>query len=145
MLLLTRRIKTTERTERTVVFNSAVDLFGKRIGNFDVGRKLEAAFGAWTFEGALEGWIESEIPTLELFVDDRPNLPTPRVRGEFAPHIANLLRQTYTNGPVPLRRNAKAGANVCADEIQTTAIAGAGENIEAGFKPVVKAVRDLNG
>ena len=34
---------------------------------------------------------------------------------------------------------------MCADEIQTTAIAGAGENIETGFKPVVKAVGDLNG
>jgi len=45
---------------------------------------------------------------------------------------------------MPFRRHTKARPNVRADEIQTAAVAGAGEDVEAGFEPFVKAVRDFD-
>src|SRR5258707_14656152 len=51
--LFTYWIKTAERPQRAVVFNSRVDLFRNRIRDFDVGRKLKAAFRSRTVERAL--------------------------------------------------------------------------------------------
>ncbi len=45
---------------------------------------------------------------------------------------------------MPFGRDAKARANMRADEIQATATARAGEDVESGFKPIVEAVRDLD-
>ena len=45
---------------------------------------------------------------------------------------------------MPLGRDAKAWANVRADEVQAAAIARAGEDIESGFEPVIEAVGDFN-
>src|SRR5207245_251955 len=46
--------------------------------------------------------------------------------------------------PMPFGRYAKARANMRADEIQATATARAGEDVESGFEPIVEAVRDLD-
>src|SRR6266446_6222634 len=45
---------------------------------------------------------------------------------------------------MPLGRNAKARANVRADEIQAAAIARAGEDVKAGFEPVVEAMGNFD-
>lgn len=54
VLLFARRIKTANRADGAVVFNSAIDLLGERIGDFDVRSEFEPTFGAGSLQGALE-------------------------------------------------------------------------------------------
>src|SRR5258708_26714859 len=145
VFLFTYWIKPAEWPQSTVVLNSRVDLLRNRIRDFDVGRKLEPAFRSRTVQRALKSGIERDVPATQIFVDDRTNLPAPGVLREFAPHVTDLLRETYAHRPMPFFRHPKTRSNMRAHEIQTTAIAGAGKDIEAGFKPVVEAVSDLDG
>src|SRR3989442_2964629 len=46
---------------------------------------------------------------------------------------------------MPFRRNAKARSNMRADKVPAAAMARAGEYVEPGFKPIVKAVGDFDG
>ena len=45
---------------------------------------------------------------------------------------------------MPLGRDAKARANMRADEIQAAAVARAGEDVESGFEPVIEAMGDFD-
>ena len=45
---------------------------------------------------------------------------------------------------MPFGRDAKARANMRADEIQAAAIARAGENVESGFEPAIETVGDFD-
>src|SRR2546425_7510142 len=44
---------------------------------------------------------------------------------------------------MPFRRHAKAWSNMRADKVPAAAMARAGEDVEAGFKPIVKAMCDF--
>ncbi len=144
MLLIALGIKAAERAERAVILKARVDLFSDRVGDFEIRRELKASLRARSPKRAFKGRIECEVPTLELLIDDRTNFPAPGIFGKFAPHVTNLLRETDPDGPMPFGRDAKARANMRADEIQATANARAGEDVESGFKPIVEAVRDLD-
>ena len=145
MLLVAHGIKTTERAERAVVFQPAIDLFRKGVCDFEIGGELKAALGARSLDGPLERRIEREVPALDVFVDDGSNLPASRVFGKLVPHAADLLRETDAHRPMPLWRNPKARSNMRADEVPSAAIARAGENVESRLEPVIEAVCYLDG
>ena len=46
---------------------------------------------------------------------------------------------------MPLGRNAHAGADVAANVVPTLAVLRGSENVEAGFKPAIKSMGDLDG
>ncbi len=79
MLLLADLIEATYGAESSVILESAANLFRQLITHFKVGSKLKAAFGAWSFECAVESWVEREIPATGFFVDDGANFPGPRI------------------------------------------------------------------
>src|SRR5436853_2856046 len=54
MLLFTLWIKTAQRSQRSVIFKAAIDLFRDRIGDFEVGRELKAPLRPRSIESALD-------------------------------------------------------------------------------------------
>ena len=46
---------------------------------------------------------------------------------------------------MPLLWNAKAGANMVTHPVPAISRAGTGKDIKAGLKPIIEAVRDLDG
>src|SRR5947209_11702514 len=54
MLLFTLWIKTAQRSQRSVIFKAAIDLFRDRVSKFEVGSELEAALRARSIESALD-------------------------------------------------------------------------------------------
>src|SRR5438045_4439363 len=130
MRLLALRIKTTERAKRAVILKSHVDFLCYRVSDFEVRSELETFVLTRTRQCALERGIECEIPLAQVLVDDRTNLPAPRILRKLSSHEADLLRKTNADRPVPFRRNPKAWPDVRADIIPSAAVAGAGEDVE---------------
>ncbi len=144
MLLFAFGIEARERAQRAIIFKSDIDLLCYRVSDFEVRGELETFLFSWSCKRALQRGIERKIPTAEILIDDRTNLPTPRIFGKLSAHEADLLRKTNPYRPMPLWRNSKARPNVRADIIPSAAVACAGEDIEAGFEPIVEAVGDLD-
>src|SRR6266568_8905261 len=94
LLLVTQGIEVADWTEPAVVLQPANNPFRKRIADLYVRRELKAQLSAGPFQSTLDRRIEREIPPLELLVDNRPNLPGPRVGCVNAALIANLVRDT---------------------------------------------------
>src|SRR5438309_11019895 len=90
LLLVTQGIEVADWTQGPIVFQPANNLFRKRIADLYVRREFKAQLSARTFQSALDRRIEREIPPLELLVDNRPNLPRPRVSRISAALIADL-------------------------------------------------------
>src|SRR5258708_38966611 len=98
-----------------------------------------------TVERLVERGVEREIPAVDLLVDDGTHLPGPGIRGKFAPLVSDFVRKAEADGPFPFWRNADARADVVADPLKSIAIALVGKDVEAGFKPIRKAVSNLDG
>ncbi len=64
MLLFALGVKTAQRSERSVILDAAIDLFRDRVGDFEIGRELEATLRARSVQRALDRGVEREIPAL---------------------------------------------------------------------------------
>ena len=91
MLLFALRIKTAQRAQRPILFDSGVNLLCDCVSDLKIRGELEASFRTRPLQGALECGIERQIPTLDLLIDDRANFPTPGVFGKPTPLIADLV------------------------------------------------------
>src|SRR5260370_33754600 len=99
----------------------------------------------FTVQGPVKSRVEVQIPTANLLIDDRAHLPGPGIRGKFAALIADLIRETEPNGPMPFFRNAHARANVVAHPLDPISIALGGNDVKDGFNPIREAMGNLNG
>src|SRR5260370_11690918 len=98
----------------------------------------------FTVQGPVKSRVEVQIPTANLLIDDRAHLPGPGIRGKFAALIADFIRETKPNRPMPFFRNAHARANVVAHPLDPISIALVGKDVKAGFKPIREAMGNLN-
>src|SRR5260221_14577571 len=88
--------------------------------------------------------IEREIQLSDLFIDDRPDLPGPRIRRISRTHPTDLLRQADADGPFPRRRNSETRPDMGTHKLPTVRAVRAGEDIETGLIPFVKPARNLD-
>ena len=94
MLLFALRIKTAQRAQRPILFDSGVNLLCDCVSDLKIRGELEASFRTRPLQSALERGIERHIPTLNLLVDDRPNFPTPGIfRKIYAADSRSRLRR----------------------------------------------------
>src|SRR5204862_8252663 len=121
------------------------DLLGEIVTELEVGREDETLVYDRAMEGPVKCRIEGEIPPPELLINDRADLPRPGVRGVPAALPADFVRKADADGPVPLGRNAHSGADVAANVVPTLAVLRRSENVDAGFKPAIKSMGDLDG
>src|SRR5262249_60213305 len=98
--------------------------------------EAEALAGIVALERLVDGGIECPVPVADLLVDDRPDLPRPRVRREIALLVAELHRQAHAHGPVPRFRDACARPDVVADPLPARVRLDAREQVEAGLEPL---------
>src|SRR6266513_1464835 len=145
LLLLADRVEACDRTQRTVILNAPGDLLGEIVAEFEVGREYQPLIHARAMEGPVKRGIEGEIPPAELFIHNRADLPRPGIRGVPAVLPPDFIRKADADGPVPLGWNAQAGADVAANVVPTLAVLRGSENVEAGFKPAIKSMGDLDG
>src|SRR5580704_3681683 len=93
----------------------------------------------------VERGVDGPIPSSDLLIDNRANLPGPCVDGKLPALVADFVRETDSDGPVPFGRNAKARPNMIADPIPSLTGACRGENIKSRFEPIGPAVGDFDG
>src|SRR5260370_29794795 len=79
LLLVVDRIKTGNRAEGAVVFQTELRPLGDLIGSLEIGRKDESLAYAGPMESAVHGGVERQIPLADLLVDDRADLHAPGV------------------------------------------------------------------
>src|SRR5208283_5499153 len=91
----------------------------------------------------LQRGVPGEIPTIDLLVDDWPNLPRPGVGSVRPALVAELGGNAHVDRPMPRLGNAHARANVVADPLIALGAAIAGEHVEPDFEPVVDTLRDF--
>src|SRR6185312_9233587 len=108
----------------------------KVIRNLGVRGELEALVCIQAVQRFIERWIESEVPSARLFVDDRADLPGPCVLGELASLIAHLIRDAHAHRPMPLLRDSETWANVIPNPVPAIAGTRAGKNVKASLEPV---------
>src|SRR5207245_10450177 len=80
-------------------------------------REAEALPCVVALQRCRNGGIEGPVPAADLLVDDRPDLPGPRVRRELTPLVAELRRQAHADPPMPRLRDAGAGPEMIADPL----------------------------
>ena len=93
----------------------------------------------------VERGVDGPIPSSDLLIDNRANLPGPRVDGKLPALVADFIRDTDSHRPVPFGRRAKARSDVIAHPIPSLTGARRGENIKSGFKPVGPSVGYFDG
>ena len=96
-------------------------------------------------QGFVESGIETEIPAVDLLIDDGAHFPGPSVGGEGTALVADLIGETQADGPFPFLGDSDARANVVADPLNAQAAAFGSEDVEADFEPVGETVGDLDG
>src|ERR1051326_8830207 len=121
LLLLRHRIKTADWPQRTVILQPTGHDFGEIIGHFCVRRKFKTPAAIVTVQGFVDSWIEREIPGPNLLINDRTHLPRPGVRRKTMALIANLIRETQAQGPMPFLWNSKAGTYVVSHPVPAVA------------------------
>lgn len=145
MLLLARRKKIGGWTDSSVVLEAPRDFLCEVVAELEIGRERHALVDSIPMKRPVKSRIERKVPRANLLIDDGPHLPGPCVCGIPAPLIANLVGKAHPDGPVPLFRHPNTGTNVIANPVPPLAILCRSENVKAGLKPIIEAVRDLNG
>src|SRR5882757_7573645 len=100
---------------------------------------------AFSVKRPVERWIHRKIPSPNLLIHNRANLPGPGVDREFSPLISNLVRNADSDGPIPFLRNPHARANVITHPLHALSAALRREDVKAHFKPVGDAAGDFDG
>src|SRR5215472_13266204 len=144
MLLLSDGEKIRCRANSAIVFKSAGDFFCKVVAELEIRRERDALVDTIAVKRPVKRRIERDVPRADLLINDGPDFPGPSVGGIPAPLVANLVRKTCTDGPVPLFWHAHAGADVVADPVPSLAILRRSENIKTCFKPVREPVRNFD-
>ena len=80
LLLVAHSVETGERAYGAVILHSHSHFLGHVVTEFDVGRELEPALGLGSMQRAIERRVEGQVPLAQFLVDDRPDLPSPRVQ-----------------------------------------------------------------
>jgi|SRR5882724_1112656 len=96
-------------------------------------------------DGFVERRIEGEIPSANLLIYDGPHFPCPGIHGILPALVADFVRKTQSNWPIPFRRDAHTRAYVIADPVDALSVVLGSKNVEAGFEPVREAVSDFDG
>ena len=143
LLLIMQPVEVRNRSQRTVILNSARNLLCEVVADLRVRRETPPLVLARAMEGAINGRVEREIPAPKLFVDNRTNLPSPRIGGKIPPLITNFGGQAKPNRPMPGLRNRHTRANVIANPHPPAIGLDGGEDVKASLKPTRKAVGDL--
>src|SRR3569833_3188183 len=144
LFLIARSVEAREGAERTVVFDAGVDDLTKVIARFEGRGEAEAIVNARAVERTFDSGVEGEIEYAELLIDDGAEFYIPGVAAiVFRALVAELDREARADRPFPAFRNAHAGAIVSAHPAVAVGRVVTGEIIEAGFEPVVEAVRDF--
>jgi len=145
LLLLVHCVGVAEVAVVGVVLDGPVDFLGEIVADGSAGGKIDAEINVGAVPGAFEGGIDGEVPAAELLVDNGANLPCPGVRGKEGALVADLVGETNSDGPMPILGDAHARADVVADPLHAEAALLRGEDVEADFGPIGKALRDLYG
>jgi len=128
-----------------IVFEATGDFLAEVAAEFEVGREDETLIFGKAVHGFVESGIEGKIPAADLLINDRSHLPGPGIHGILAALVADFIGETEADGPFPLGRDADARANVVADPVNAETAFFGGEDVEADFEPVGKAVSDFDG
>src|SRR5258708_31520803 len=93
-------VKVRNRSQRTVILNSARNFPREVVADLRVRRETPPLVLARAMEGAINGRVEREIPAPKLFVDNRTNLPSPRIAGKNPPPITKFGGEATPNPPL---------------------------------------------
>ena len=145
LLLVVEGVEAADASVVGVVFEASVDFFGEVVADLCAGSEGETLMDVGAVQGSFEGGVEGEVPAAEGLVDDGAYLPGPGVGGVDGALVADLGGEADADGPVPGGGDADAGTDVVADPLDTVAVLGAGEDVEAEFGPVVDALSEFEG
>src|SRR5205814_5338519 len=129
MLLFTKRVKSRNRTDGSVIFQTRGNLLSEIVTNLNVWRELKPALYIRPLKSALKRRIERQVPTLYLLVDDRTELQGPGIGRILASLITNLRGKAQSHGQVPFFRGADSRTNVTSDPMPAVTGAGACEDV----------------
>ena len=128
-----------------VVFEAARDFLRKVVAEFEVWGENETLAHRLTVQRFVEGGIETQIPTVDLLIDDGAHFPCPGVGGKRAALISDFVGEAEADGPFPFFGDGDAGTDMVADPLNALAAAFGSEDVEAYFEPVGEAVGDFDG
>lgn len=92
VLLLAGGKEIRRRADGAVILEAAGDFLGEVVAEFHVGGEHYALIHASAMERAVQRGIEGPIPPANLFVDDRPDFPSPSVHGKFPALVTDFIR-----------------------------------------------------
>ena len=115
------------------------------VADLGIRGKLQALAYTGTVEREIHRGIKRQVGTAKFLVDDGADLYAPSVGRKAGTLVADFGGETQTDRKVPAFRCAHAGANVAADVFVSKAWVVACKYIEAGFKPVVPTIGNLDG
>src|SRR5258708_12382274 len=115
LLLLADGIEAGDWPQRSIVFDAASDFLGEIIAEFEIRREDQPLIHAGAVERPVKRGVEGEIPSSELLIHDRTNLPRPSVRGIPAALPADFIRKADAHWPAPLGRNPPPRAEIAAN------------------------------
>ena len=127
-----------------VVFEAARDFLRKVVAEFEVWGENETLAHRLAVQRFVEGGIETEIPTVDLLIDDGTHFPSPSVGGKWAALISDFVGEAEADGPVPFFGDGDAGTDMVADPLDALAAAFGSEDVEAYFEPVGKTVGNFD-
>jgi len=131
--------------DRAIIFDAASNFFREVVAEFEVWRENETLAHRLAVEGSVESGVETEVPAVDLLIDDGTHFPGPGIGGELAALVADFIGEAEADGPFPFFGDSDAGTDVVADPLNALATTFGSENVKANFEPVGEAVSDLDG
>jgi hypothetical protein len=145
VLLLGEWIESCYRAHGAVVFETGGDFASQVIAEFRVGRKHDALVDIFAVERPVQRRVQGPVPMPHLLVHDWADFPCPCIRGVLSPLIAEFVRDTDSDRPVPFFRNCDPGSNVIAHPLPALAFGYRSEDVKTAFEPVIKSVGNFDG
>src|SRR5580692_8224248 len=127
-----------------VPLDAAAHDTAKIVADFGARREAQALIDIRTMPGAFERGVEREIPAPDALVDDRADLPGPRISRVRGTLEADFGREAHPHRPSPGVRYPNARANMIAHPLHAMAVLLAGKDIEPDFRPVVETLREFD-
>src|ERR1700677_1835701 len=90
------------------------------------------------------GRVDRPVPAAVGLVHDRHDLPGPSRIRVLRPSISEFARKAHSHWPMPLRRNAHAGADMIAYPLHSMAVLLGCKDVEADFRPIVNTFGQLD-